>query len=178
VQTLFADGHVRYSVCSASAGKGATAGDAGASLALMALRDEIVPDSSDSMAWAVSDHGMRMGLSRDAPLLIARAAREFVATLFADAGADFSRQSRDAVFAIHPGGPKVIDVMQQALELSDAQVGASREVLRTCGNMSSATLPHIWMKLAESGDVPAGSPVVSLAFGPGLTLAGAFMVKC
>jgi predicted naringenin-chalcone synthase len=43
--------------------------------------------------------------------------------------------------------------------------------------MSSATLPHIWMRLLEASDVPVGTPVVSLAFGPGLTVAAALMVK-
>jgi predicted naringenin-chalcone synthase len=71
----------------------------------------------------------------------------------------------------------VIDVMQQALELTDAQVAASRGVLLRYGNMSSATLPHIWMKLVEDADVPLGAPIVSLAFGPGLTVAAALMVK-
>jgi predicted naringenin-chalcone synthase len=138
----------------------------------------MVAESIDSMGWSVSDYGMRMGLSRDAPVLIAKAAREFVSALFADAGADAPRDVARTTFAIHPGGPKVIDVIQQALELRDEQVGASRDVLLRCGNMSSATLPHIWMKVLEATDVPAGSPVVSLAFGPGLTLSGALMVKC
>jgi len=176
VQTLFADGHVRYSVrhdSEADAEGAAT----GASLAILALREEIVAGSVDSMAWSVSDYGMRMGLSREAPQLIAQAAREFVGALFAEAGADAGDVAR-ATFAIHPGGPKVIDVMQQALELRDEQVAASRAVLLHYGNMSSATLPHIWMTVAGAADVPAGTPVVSLAFGPGLTLSGAFMVKC
>jgi predicted naringenin-chalcone synthase len=174
VQTLFADGHVRYSVTREEPAEA----QAGASLGVLSLREEIVPDSVDSMAWGVSDHGMRMGLSRDAPATIAKAAREFVSALFEEAGAEFPRDGAAAAFAIHPGGPKVIDVLQQALELSEAQVAASRDVLLRCGNMSSATLPHIWMRILEAPDVPVGSPVVSLAFGPGLTLSGAFMVKC
>jgi predicted naringenin-chalcone synthase len=71
----------------------------------------------------------------------------------------------------------VIDVMQQALELSDAQVAASRAVLLRYGNMSSATLPHIWMNLLQASDVTPATPIVSLAFGPGLTVSAALMVK-
>jgi predicted naringenin-chalcone synthase len=150
----------------------------GAALGVLSLHEEIVPDSTDAMAWGVSDHGMRMGLSRDAPGSIARAARDFVSVLFAEAGAEFPRDASAAAFAIHPGGPKVIDVLQQALELTEAQVAASRDVLLRCGNMSSATLPHIWQRILDAPEVPVGSPVVSLAFGPGLTLSGALMVKC
>src|SRR5258708_30331068 len=129
------------------------------------------------MAWAVSDHGMRMSLARDVPERIARASREFVASLFADAGYSFGLDAPKAVFVIQPGGRKVIDVMRQALEVSDLQVAASRAVLRRYGNMSSATLPHIWKSLLEAEDVPVATPIVSLAFGPGLTVSAALMVK-
>jgi predicted naringenin-chalcone synthase len=171
VQSLFADGHVRYSVVPRDVAP------PGASLAVVAAREEILPDSADAMTWAVSDHGMRMTLSRDVPARIARAARELVAALYGDAGLSFPGDMAKTVFAIHPGGPKVIDVMQQALELSDAQVAVSRGVLLRYGNMSSATIPHIWMRLIEATDVPPTTPIVSLAFGPGLTVSAALMVK-
>ncbi|MGD0675487.1 MAG: 3-oxoacyl-[acyl-carrier-protein] synthase III C-terminal domain-containing protein [Polyangiaceae bacterium] len=174
VQSLFADGHIRYSVVASDV---ARAEGAGASLAVMALREEILPDSGDAMGWAVSDHGMRMTLARDVPIRIARAAREFVSALFSDVGLSFAEHAPSTIFAIHPGGPKVIDVMQEALSLSDAQVAASREVLFRYGNMSSATLPHIWMNLTRAPDVREGTRVVSLAFGPGLTVSAGLMVK-
>jgi predicted naringenin-chalcone synthase len=171
VQSLFADGHVRYSaVPSAARPEGVAA------LAVLATREEILPDSTEAMAWSVSDHGMRMTLARDVPERIARTVRDFVGALLNERGMTRADVA-SAAFAIHPGGPKVIDVMQQALELSDAQVAASRAVLLRYGNMSSATLPHIWMTILEATDVPRGTPVVSLAFGPGLTVSAALMVR-
>jgi predicted naringenin-chalcone synthase len=173
VQSLFGDGHIRYSVVRGDAARRTPRG----ALAVLATREEVLPDSAEAMTWAVSDHGMRMTLARDVPARIARASRDFVAALFDDAGLRFAPDAPNAVFAIHPGGPKVIDVMQQALELSDAQVAASRAVLLRYGNMSSSTLPHIWMNLLQAADVPVTTPVVSLAFGPGLTISAALMVK-
>jgi predicted naringenin-chalcone synthase len=80
------------------------------------------------------------------------------------------------IFAIHPGGPKIIDVIQEALELSDDQVAASRKVLLERGNMSSATLPHVWHEILQNNP-GKGAPVISFAFGPGLTVfGGAFEV--
>jgi predicted naringenin-chalcone synthase len=67
--------------------------------------------------------------------------------------------------------------MQAALELTDHQVAASRDILFRFGNMSSATLPHIWMSLLGDDAVRPGTHVVSLAFGPGLTVSAALMVK-
>lgn len=171
VQSLFADGHIRYSVVRAEEAP------QGLALAVMASREEILPESADAMTWAVSDHGMRMTLSRDVPARIARAAHEVVSALYDDARLSAPADRARTIFAIHPGGPKVIDVMQQTLELTDAQVAASRGVLLRYGNMSSSTMPHIWMRLLEDREVPVGTPIVSLAFGPGLTVAAALMVK-
>jgi predicted naringenin-chalcone synthase len=56
-------------------------------------------------------------------------------------------------------------------------VEASRRVLRAYGNMSSATLPYVWRELLADDTVADGAPVVSLAFGPGLTLCGNLLVK-
>jgi predicted naringenin-chalcone synthase len=81
------------------------------------------------------------------------------------------------VFAVHPGGPKIIDRVRQVLELTDVQVQTSRDVLFDHGNMSSATLPHIWMRLAADEGVAPGTLVASLAFGPGLTVCGGLFRK-
>jgi predicted naringenin-chalcone synthase len=174
VQSLFGDGHIRYSVVR---GDRIAPDSARSSLEVLSLREEILPDSTEAMTWSVSDHGMYMTLTREVPARIASVARDFSRALFAEAGIDFARERPRTLFAIHPGGPKVIDVMQQALELSAAQVAASRDVLFRYGNMSSATLPHIWMNLVESPDVPVGTLIASFAFGPGLTASGALMVK-
>jgi predicted naringenin-chalcone synthase len=50
-------------------------------------------------------------------------------------------------------------------------------VLFDHGNMSSATLPHIWQRLIDDPAVPRGTPIPSLAFGPGLTMCGALLEK-
>jgi predicted naringenin-chalcone synthase len=63
------------------------------------------------------------------------------------------------------------------LRLEEPQLEHSRRVLRERGNMSSATLPHIWFELANDASVRAGTYVVSLAFGPGLTMCGAVLRK-
>jgi predicted naringenin-chalcone synthase len=177
VQSLFADGHIRYSVEAGGSDRIDPSVSRVPGLAILAMREAILPDSEGAMAWMASDHGMYMTLSREVPGRIAEAARGFMGGLFADAGFDLFEHAPSAIFAVHPGGPKVIDVVQQALELSEGQVAASRDVLLRYGNMSSATLPHIWMNIAEDPRVLPGTLVGSLAFGPGLTVSGALMVK-
>jgi predicted naringenin-chalcone synthase len=91
---------------------------------------------------------------------------------------DYSEAAGEAIFAIHPGGPRILDYLEELLKLEKRQLRLSRAVLFQRGNMSSATLPHIWMAGASDGDLKPGTLVVSLAFGPGLTIAGALFRKC
>ena len=163
VQSLFGDGFIRYALRAAPPPAPRRA------LRFLALDEQIVPDSAAAMGWAVGDHGMMMTLSSEVPKRITGVLRGFVAGLFAQAGLPLAR---GAIFAVHPGGPRIIDGVAEALELDEAQVATSRDVLRDHGNMSSATLPHIWMRLTDDPRVARGTPVVSLAFGPGLTVCG------
>jgi predicted naringenin-chalcone synthase len=112
-----------------------------------------------------------MTLARDVPERIAAALRGFVAELYRRGGRG-AEAIAGSVFAVHPGGPRIIDRVGQVLELEDAQLATSREVLFDHGNMSSATLPHVWMRVLADPDVAPGTLVASLAFGPGLTCSG------
>lgn len=164
VQSLFGDGFVRYSA--ASDGHG---------LWVLTLSERVLPDSESSMSWTFSDFGMHMTLARDVPDRIAVVLREVVIDLYTRAGLDPAGEITRSLFAVHPGGPRILDLVQERLELRDDQIAASRDVLRDHGNMSSATLPHVWMRLAAA---PKGTHVVSFAFGPGLTVcAGLFRVQ-
>ncbi len=167
VQSLFGDGFVRYSLRSDSDGPG---------LEVLALSERILPGTAQSMGWATGDFGMHMTLARDVPDHIASALRPFVSELLEQSGLGLAELQR-AVVAVHPGGPKIIDRVREVLELSEAQVAASRGVLFAYGNMSSATLPHVWQQILEDDAVAVGTPILSLAFGPGLTVCGGVFRK-
>jgi predicted naringenin-chalcone synthase len=173
VQTLFADGFVRYSVLNLP--EDMTARNQG--LEILALREEIIPESEDLMTWVTSEWGMQMTLSREVPLKIAACLEGFVQRLLAQGGLDLKVVTLGGVFAIHPGGPRILDLVQEQLGLTDRSLAFSRAILHECGNMSSATLPHIWNLINQSPEVPSGTPVISLAFGPGLTVCGGLLRK-
>jgi predicted naringenin-chalcone synthase len=169
VQSLFADGHIRYSVTAEA--------PRAPSLAFLGAAEALVPGSLGAMGWMLGDRGMRMILAREVPELVAGALRDFLRGLFASAAVPPAEGLGRGIFAVHPGGPRIIDKVAGLLELSPAQVAASRAVLRDHGNMSSATLPHIWARIAADASVESGSLVTSLAFGPGLTVYGAVLRK-
>jgi predicted naringenin-chalcone synthase len=166
VQSLFSDGFIRYSL---SAGGSSSPG-----FEVLGFAERIVPDSLVDIGWAPGDFGMRMSLSRDVPDKVGPQLDGFVTALAETCS--LSRRDLDgAVYAVHPGGPRIVDKVQEWLGLQDAALHASREILFERGNMSSATLPHIWERLLHDKSLKPGVLVVSLAFGPGLTLYGSLM---
>jgi len=170
VQSLFADGFVRYAVR-------ATADPDAPGLHILAVDEAILPDSESAMRWVIGDQGMHMTLSRDVPARIGTALRGFVVGLYARAGLDAIAALPGTIFAVHPGGPRIIDQVAEGLELEPGQVAASRQVLHEHGNMSSATLPHVWQRLQGDRSVASGTLIASLAFGPGLTICGGLFRK-
>ena len=118
--------------------------------------------TADHMTWDVTDLGFRMGLSPRVPDVLGRHVGGVVDELLTDAGL---RVEDVAGWAVHPGGPRILDVVRDTLGLSEEQMGASRRVLAEHGNCSSAT---VLLVLEELADVDG--PVVAMAFGPGLTL--------
>ncbi|MGY1686793.1 type III polyketide synthase [Geodermatophilus sp. SYSU D00867] len=126
------------------------------------------PSTADHMTWDVTDLGFRMGLSPRVPDVLSRHVGDVVAELLDGAGL---RVEDVAGWAVHPGGPRIIDVARDELGLAEAQVAASRRVLAEHGNCSSAT---VLLVLQELGDVDG--PVVAMAFGPGLTLYAALLL--
>jgi predicted naringenin-chalcone synthase len=124
--------------------------------------------TADLMTWDVTDLGFRMGLSPRVPGVLSKHVGEVVDELLAGAGL---RVEDVAGWAVHPGGPKIIDVVRDELGLAEEQVAASRRVLSEHGNCSSAT---VLLVLQEMADVDG--PVVAMAFGPGLTLYAALLL--
>ena len=171
IQSLFADGFIAYDVSDARDTAQLTPG-----FEVLALLERTLPDSALAMTWRCSEWGMHMTLGRDVPERLGAALRPFVTDLVDRAGLD-PRRAHDALLAVHPGGPRILDRVQDLLHADDTQIAHSRKVLRERGNMSSATVPHVWMAIANDTRVDDGAAVISLAFGPGLTICGAVLQK-
>lgn len=132
-------------------------------------------DRAALMTWDVTDLGFRMGLSSRVPRIL----REHVVGVIEELLAAHGLGTGDVVgWAIHPGGPQIIDVVGERLGLTDDQVEASRAVLREHGNCSSATTLLILERLLTGGDLRPGDHAVAMAFGPGLTLYATLLRVC
>jgi predicted naringenin-chalcone synthase len=124
------------------------------------------------MTWEVTDLGFRMGLSPRVPDVLAVHVRKLVVDLLARHGLRI--EDVDG-WAVHPGGPKILDVVQEQLALDDFALAASRDVLAAYGNCSSPTVLLVLDALRRRAAPPRR--VVMLAFGPGLTLYGSLLER-
>ena len=143
---------------------------------VLAIKEAMLADTGTNMTWILDDYGMGMTLARDVPRHIEGTVKAFVSDLVSKSSLrPVEKWISASQYAVHPGGPLIIDVVAEQLRLESSQVRHSNHVLRKRGNMSSATLPHIWGSMLDDPDLDPDLPVISLAFGPGLTLAGAIM---
>jgi 3-oxoacyl-[acyl-carrier-protein] synthase III len=128
------------------------------------VRSVLVPDSVDALGYQLADDGYRVILSRKLPATLAAALPALVEDF---CGSD-AVAGIDAV-ALHPGGSAIVDAVARCLGLHDGQLAATRTVLRTTGNTSSAAIFFVLEALAASLPSPSGRGLV-VGFGPGLTV--------
>ncbi|WP_277455056.1 3-oxoacyl-[acyl-carrier-protein] synthase III C-terminal domain-containing protein [Janibacter sp. DB-40] len=127
-------------------------------------RSRLYPDSERTMGFDVSHHGLRIVLDAQVPAIVGRYIREDVDGFLADHGLS---RADIGWWVCHPGGPKVIDALRDALDLSDHDLALTRESLADIGNLSSASVLHVLADtLRERPPVP-GSLGMLMALGPG-----------
>lgn len=163
---LFGDGAA--AAVSARAGRPAVSSVCATTLGLHCA---VSDDSLSQMAWIIGDHGFEMSLGIKVPETLGRDAPGFVTDLLHMTG---SRRSRVCGWAVHPGGPKILRSVRNALQLDADALTVSYSVLRRYGNLSSATIFFVLDDLLRNS--PPGD-VVALGFGPGLTMEGAVFRK-
>ncbi len=126
-------------------------------------------DSEYAMAWHIGDYGFDMMLSTRVPALIAENLRPWLEEWLGRHGLTVATVGS---WAVHPGGPRILNSVEEALNLPKGTTDVSREVLSRCGNMSSPTVLFILEQLRRRN---APRPCVALGFGPGLVAEGAIL---
>lgn len=129
---------------------------------------DLAPEGDQDMAWTVGDLGFEMRLSAYVPDVIQRGIKKLTNSLLNQIS---NSLSDIAYYAIHPGGKKILEVIEQELNLSKDQNKSAYEVLRNYGNMSSPTVLFVLDEVCKNlNGVDDGKKILSFAFGPGLTL--------
>lgn len=129
---------------------------------------DLAYEGEQDMAWTIGDFGFEMHLSSYVPEVIRNGVGKLTSSLLAN----ISQQLSDiSFFAIHPGGKRILEAIEQELDLNKEQNHYAYEVLKRFGNMSSATVLFVMNELLKSlQPEDDGKQILSFAFGPGLTL--------
>jgi alpha-pyrone synthase len=126
-------------------------------LGLHGFNSTILNAFSSAITWDVTDEGFAMYLDARLPQILDE---HFPTALF-------PRSEVKHLWAIHPGGRSILDVVKRKLELDETAMAPSRSILRQFGNMSSATILFVLKEILESRAV---GPGYAMAFGPGLAI--------
>lgn len=158
---LFGDGAAAAIVSTERPGIATIAGSA----------ERIWPDTLRIMGWDVEDPGLAVVFDRAIPPFIEEELAQTVDEMLGSL--ELSRGEIDR-FCCHPGGVRVIDAIETALELAPGELDLERSVLRDYGNMSAPTVLFVLQRLIDRG-LP--DRVMMTAFGPGFTCAGLLLER-
>jgi prepilin-type processing-associated H-X9-DG protein len=136
---------------------------------VMATGSCLFPDSEYAMSWDVGDHGFDMMLSTRVPNLIQQNLRPWLTQWLGENGLTIREVGS---WAVHPGGPRVLTSVEEAIGLPTGSCEISRRILAGHGNMSSPTVLFILNELRKAN---APRPCVALGFGPGLVAEAALL---
>lgn len=118
--------------------------------------------TADAMSWRIGDHGFVMGLDDAVPNLLQEHLKPPLAAWLEQRG---RRLDDIGGWLVHPGGPRILDAVQETFGLQKEALTPSRAVLADHGNMSSATVLFVLERWRAAG---GSGPALLLAFGPGL----------
>ena len=111
------------------------------------IRDHLsylVEDTEDGIQLGVRDNGITCQLSRQLPDYIEAAVNPVIERFLS--GHNLTKADI-ALWAVHPGGTRIIERSQRSLGLSDRQVADSWEILRQYGNMLSSSVLFVMERM-------------------------------
>jgi len=125
--------------------------------------EHLWPDTLSIMGWEVDNTGLGVVFDRSIPAFAEEHMADIVKTACDKAGFDAATLAR---FVFHPGGAKVVEAIETALELQSGTLDCERDVLKEYGNMSAPTALFVLKKVIEKG---AAGKMMMGALGPGFT---------
>ncbi|HYV86410.1 MAG TPA: 3-oxoacyl-[acyl-carrier-protein] synthase III C-terminal domain-containing protein [Patescibacteria group bacterium] len=153
---LFGDGAAAVVLTGAERGARGTA--------IVATRSTFYPGTEDVMGWRVGASGFRVVLSAEVPEMVRRYLRRDIDAFLAAQGLGYDDI---AVWVAHPGGPKVLQAMQEALPMKPGALDLAWRSLKEVGNLSSASVLLVLQETLAGEAPPPGSFGLMTAMGPG-----------
>lgn len=127
-------------------------------------RSHLYPDTEQVMGWDITGSGFRIVLDASVPDVVRKNLGADVDGFLADHG--LTREDITA-WVCHPGGPKVLEAVEEVLELPDGALDVTWRSLAAVGNLSSSSVLHVLRDTLAERRPPAGTAGLLLAMGPG-----------
>ena len=131
---------------------------------VQASRSRLYPGTERAMGWDIGATGFRIVLDAEVPTLVRDHLGDDVAGFLASYGLETAEIDS---WVCHPGGPKVLLAVQDALGLHDDALELTWRSLAEVGNLSSASVLHVLKDTIVKRPGAEGTPGVLLAMGPG-----------
>ncbi|KAJ1404059.1 Thiolase-like [Sesbania bispinosa] len=138
---------------------------------------EFLPDTEEKIDGRLTEEGISFKLARELPQIIEDNVEAFCDKLMSVIGFQ-SNDYNELFWAVHPGGPAILNRMEKRLDLLPEKLNASRRALMDYGNASSNTIVYVLEYMIQEGlnirKDGRGDPEwgLILAFGPGITFEG------
>lgn len=130
------------------------------------FHSRLLSKGESDMAWEIGEEAFKMRLSSYIPELV----KEGIQPLIDGCLKGFNCSPDEiSEWAIHPGGIRILEAVEQELNLDSETLAPSRKILRQYGNMSSPTILFVLKEMWEQNKASEGK-IFSAGFGPGLTL--------
>ncbi|WP_327121409.1 type III polyketide synthase [Streptomyces sp. NBC_01341] len=127
-------------------------------------RSRLYPDTGHIMGWDIRESGFTVVLDPAVPDVVRRYLAEDVGAFLEQHGL---KPKDIARWVCHPGGPKVLEAVTEALSLPEGALDVTRRALAETGNLSSSSVLHVLRDTMEQRRPEPGSPGLLLAMGPG-----------
>jgi alkylresorcinol/alkylpyrone synthase len=133
---------------------------------VIATRSEVYPGTADVLAWRQTSDGFRIVLTADLADVVAQHLGAGVSSFLEQHGLSVGEIRS---WVCHPGGPRVIDAVQESLGLPDSALEITRRSLAAVGNMSSVSVLHVLQETIDTRRPPPGSAGLLIGLGPGVS---------
>nr|Q9FSC1.1 RecName: Full=Probable acridone synthase 4; AltName: Full=Acridone synthase IV [Ruta graveolens]CAC14057.1 putative acridone synthase [Ruta graveolens] len=141
---------------------------------LVSASQMLLPDSDGAIEGHIREEGLTVHLKKDVPALFSAN----IDTPLVEAFKPLGISDWNSIFWIaHPGGPAILDQIEEKLGLKEDKLRASKHVMSEYGNMSSScvlfVLDEMRSRSLQDGKSTTGEGLdwgVLFGFGPGLTV--------
>ncbi|CAL9090924.1 unnamed protein product [Musa textilis] len=113
---------------------------------------QYLPDTDKTIQGELTEEGISFLLGRELPLVIEDHIEAFCKKLAMEGarGESHDVNYNDMFWAIHPGGPAILNKVESRLRLCPDKLNASRQALRDYGNASSNTIIYVLENIIEA----------------------------